>query len=95
MASLVNKGIIPKDVDLTPAFEKGAPPVTCRGIRFYDKREQNVRREVMTGGTHTNAIKYDLQPVQKKVNSSALVPINEDPYSPERSRINTMTVTAK
>jgi len=27
MMNLLNKGIIPKDVDLTPAFEKGAPPV--------------------------------------------------------------------
>lgn len=27
MITLLNKGIIPKDVDLTPAFEKGAPPV--------------------------------------------------------------------
>ena len=35
MISLLNKGIIPKDVDLTPAFEKGAPPVTCKGVRFY------------------------------------------------------------
>ena len=39
MMSLVNRGLIPKDVDLTPAFEKGAPPVTCKGIKFYDKRE--------------------------------------------------------
>jgi hypothetical protein len=39
MISLLNKGIIPKDVDLTPAFEKGAPPVLCKGIKFYDKRE--------------------------------------------------------
>lgn len=39
MISLLNKGIIPKDVDLTPAFEKGAPPVMCKGIKFYDKRE--------------------------------------------------------
>lgn len=39
MISLLNKGIIPRDVDLTPAFEKGAPPVMCKGIRFYDKRE--------------------------------------------------------
>lgn len=39
MISLLNKGIIPKDVDLTPAFEKGAPPVMCKGVRFYDKRE--------------------------------------------------------
>ena len=46
MLSLVNKGIIPKDVNLTAAFEMGAPPVTCKGIKFYDKREMNVKREV-------------------------------------------------
>lgn len=46
MLSLVSKGLIPKDVDLTPAFEKGAPPVTCKGIKFYDKREQYVKREI-------------------------------------------------
>jgi hypothetical protein len=39
MINLLNKGIIPRDVDLTPAFEKGAAPVLCRGIKFYDKRE--------------------------------------------------------
>ena len=49
MINLLNKGIIPRDVDLTPAFEKGAAPVLCRGIKFYDKREQNVKREVQTG----------------------------------------------
>jgi hypothetical protein len=27
MISLLNRGIIPKDVDLTPAFEKGSAPV--------------------------------------------------------------------
>lgn len=49
MINLLNKGIIPRDVDLTPAFEKGAAPVNCRGIKFYDKREQNVKREIQTG----------------------------------------------
>lgn len=58
--SLLNRGMIPKDVDLTPAFEKGAPPVTVRAIKYYDKREKNVRREVMTGGTGTQNIKFDL-----------------------------------
>ena len=32
MITLLNKGIIPKDVDLTPAFEKGAPPVQFKGM---------------------------------------------------------------
>ena len=63
MISLLNRGIIPRDVDLTPAFEKGAPPVMCKGVRFYDKREQNVRREIQTGPTQNNQLKFDLQPV--------------------------------
>ena len=46
MINLLNRGIIPKDVDLTPAFEKGAAPIMCRGIKFYDKKEANVKREV-------------------------------------------------
>jgi hypothetical protein len=25
---LINKGVIPKDVDITPAFERGAPPLS-------------------------------------------------------------------
>lgn len=54
MISLLNKGVIPKDVDLTPAFEKGAPPVMCRGVKFYDKSEINAKREIMTGPTNTN-----------------------------------------
>ena len=39
MMSLLNKGIIPKDVDLTPAFEKGAPPVQFKSMKFHDKSE--------------------------------------------------------
>lgn len=51
MINLLNKGIIPRDIDLTPAFEKGAQPVMCKGVRFYEKREQNVKREIQTGPT--------------------------------------------
>lgn len=43
MMTLLNRGIIPKDVDLTPAFEKGAPPVMFKGMRFHDKAELHVR----------------------------------------------------
>lgn len=49
MINLLNRGIIPKDVDLTPAFEKGAAPVLCKGIKFYDKKEAKVKREIQTG----------------------------------------------
>jgi hypothetical protein len=37
MITLLNKGIIPKDVDLTPAFEKGAAPVTVKIMKFHEK----------------------------------------------------------
>ena len=67
MMSLVNRGFVPKDVDLTPAFEKGAPPVTCKGIKFYDKREQFVKREISTGGEGASNVKFDLQPVQTRI----------------------------
>ena len=67
MMGLVNRGVVPKDVDLTPAFEKGAPPVTCKGIKFYDKREQFVKREISTGGEGASSVKFDLQPVQTRI----------------------------
>jgi hypothetical protein len=52
MITLLNKGIVPKDVDLTPAFNKGAPPVNIRGARFYEKKEATVKREVQTGAAN-------------------------------------------
>ena len=52
MITLLNKGIIPKDVDLTPAFEKGSAPVTVKGIRLNEKAEKHVKREIQIGGTH-------------------------------------------
>ena len=52
--------MIPKDVDQTPAFEKGAAPVTFKGMKFYDKKEQFAKHEILTGGTGANNIKYDL-----------------------------------
>ena len=52
MITLLNKGIIPKDVDLTPAFEKGSAPVTVKGIRLKEKAEKHVKREIQIGGTH-------------------------------------------
>jgi hypothetical protein len=65
--SLLNKGKIPKDVDLTPAFEKGAPPVTFKGMKIHDKKEMYAKTEVLTGGTQANNVKYDLQPMVPRV----------------------------
>lgn len=41
MITLVTKGIIPRDVDLTPAFEKGSAPVTIKGAKFFEKSEKH------------------------------------------------------
>lgn len=62
VSKLLDRGLIPKDVDLTVAFETGAAPVTIKGAKFHDKREQYVKHEFMTGGAGTNNIKFDLQP---------------------------------
>lgn len=74
MANLLNKGIIPKDVDLTPAFEKGAPPVQYRGMKFHDKAEMNQKQEIFTEKFNKNALRFDLQPVNTA--NLALDPIN-------------------
>jgi hypothetical protein len=62
MMELVNKGIIPKDVDLTPAFEKGSAPVSVRGMKFFEKQKKHVRGEIMMDAGPKSNIKYDLQP---------------------------------
>ena len=37
MMSLMNRGIIPRDVDLTPAFERSGAPLTSRQASIYAK----------------------------------------------------------
>ena len=65
MMHLINKGLIPKDVDLTPAFERGAPPLSFKAARIYHKAEAEPggpRREVQTGSNYSNTLKFDMQP---------------------------------
>lgn len=61
MISLLNRGIIPKDVDLTPAFEKGAPPVQFKTMRFHDKAEMYIKQEVQNERFNRNSLKFDMQ----------------------------------
>jgi hypothetical protein len=37
MYSLLNRGIIPRDVDLTPAFERGSAPLTHQQSYIEEK----------------------------------------------------------
>jgi len=71
MISLLNRGIIPKDVDLTPAFEKGAPPVQFRGMKFHDKAEMHAKNEVHTEKFNRNSIRFDLQPPTRRLDDTS------------------------
>lgn len=56
--NLMNKGIIPKDVDLTPAFERGAPPLTNKAIAIYPGNMKPAQTFVKTEN-QVQAIKFD------------------------------------
>ena len=72
MINLVNRGMIPKDVDLTPAFSRGLPAFAGKPARLYEKAQQFVKQEVQTGPTLTTAVKLELVPVP--VLSTCIVP---------------------
>jgi hypothetical protein len=56
--NLMNKGIIPKDVDLTPAFERGAPPLTNKSIPIYPGSMRPTQTFVRSDN-QVQALKFD------------------------------------
>lgn len=90
MISLLNRGIIPKDVDLTPAFEKGAPPVQFKSMRFHDKVEMYMKHEVQNEKFNRNTIKFDMSTATvKAVQERQLALKTMDPKdSPETKKMN-------
>ena len=88
--TLLERGIIPKDVDLTPAFEKGAPPVAVKSMRFHEKSEQYVRHDVHTERFNKNTLKFDMQHAKGLSPVKELPPAIETalvPYNAEASQI--------
>ena len=70
--NLMNKGIIPKDVDLAPAFERGAPPLTNKAIVIYPGNMRPAQTFVKTDN-QVQAIKFDFCYAEpKKTNSNFL-----------------------
>lgn len=59
MYNLMNQKKIPKDVDLTPAFEKGIPLLVSKPAKIYQAEDKKEKREIQTGPP-VNALKYDL-----------------------------------
>jgi hypothetical protein len=66
MINLVNRGVIPKDVDLAPAFERGAPALLLKPakIHLYNPAVET-KREIAVVESFKNAMKYDFQPAPR------------------------------
>lgn len=60
MFNLVNRGVIPKDVDLTPAFEWGAPSLLLKPARIHLLNPvQETKWEIAMFDSLKNTLKYD------------------------------------
>ena len=86
MISLLNRGIIPKDVDLTPAFEKGAPSVQFKSMAFHDKAEMYVKHEVQNERFNRNSIRFDMTTATAKAAQERQIALRD--LSPEPSKMN-------
>lgn len=62
MFNLINRGVIPRDIDLTPAFESGAPPLATKPARYHNWVARNDKGIAQTGGVQSQALKFDLPP---------------------------------
>ena len=60
MLNLVNRGMIPKDVDLTPAFSRGVPSLVNRPAQMYDKSQQYIKQDIQAGPTFVTSCKMDM-----------------------------------
>jgi len=62
MVELVNRGLVPKYVDLTPAFVKAPAPVLCGPVRMHPWDEQFVKHEPYTNasGFNLSGVKMDM-----------------------------------
>jgi len=58
MLSLLNRGVIPKDVDLTPAFERGNAPLTMTKATILDGSLKQPKH--MTMAVRSDNSKYKL-----------------------------------
>ena len=65
MLNLINRGIIPKDVDLTPAFERGAPPLSSKPASIYSQALKPYSTSVRPTTQDIQAVKVDFQNTEK------------------------------
>ena len=60
MMNLVNRGMIPKNVDLTPAFSRGVPILVNKAAQMYEKSQQYIRQEIQSGPTFVTSVKMEM-----------------------------------
>ena len=75
MFNLINRGMIPKDIDLTPAFESGAPPFATRPARYHSWQAKNDKGITQTGSAPGQSLKFDIPPEPQ----SSLPPVSIRP----------------
>lgn len=44
--NLINKGIVPKDVDIMPAFVRGVPPLQNRPAKMHEFKEKLIKQDI-------------------------------------------------
>jgi hypothetical protein len=72
MINLLNRGIIPRDVDLTPAFNRGANPFNSQPMkytkshRFFKKSATPIKDDVQTGKTFVTSVKYGGESMEER-----------------------------
>lgn len=81
--SLIHRGLIPKDVDVTPAFERGFPPLQMKMAKFHDWRDMAPPPPIIS--TNANLVGLGRLEIEKKVVEDeenleilALVPIQNE-----------------
>ena len=60
MMNLVNRGMIPKDVDLTPAFSRGVPALVNKPAQIYDKSQQYIKQDLQAIPTFVTSTKMQM-----------------------------------
>ncbi|EAS06221.3 IQ calmodulin-binding motif protein (macronuclear) [Tetrahymena thermophila SB210] len=65
--NLINKGVVPKDVDIMPAFSRGVPPLINKPMIMHEFKEKLIKQEInIEPKIDLINIKLDVQAIQPK-----------------------------
>lgn len=61
MLNLINRGLVPRDVDLTPAFERGQAAFTIKKNKIYQADEKIAKTDMNPIPTLLQNVKLDIE----------------------------------